>query len=67
MDDPEVTRTLHIPEELCQRVETALPAARGRLDDLVVAVLEELAGKALEVDAHEEAFLVERLEGLGYL
>ena len=48
-------------------METALPAARGRLDDLVVAVLEELAGKALEVDAHEEAFLVERLEGLGYL
>ena len=61
-------RTLKLPENLCRRVEERLLEGGDRtLEQLVVFLLEELAGDTITLDEREEALLEQRLRQLGYL
>jgi hypothetical protein len=59
---------LKLPAELCRQVETqVLSGTNTSLEDLVVALLEELSNHSTPLDSAEEALLEQRLRDLGYL
>ena len=61
-------RIVRLPSALCAQVEQRFASNFSGLEDLLVAVLQELAcDAALKMDAAERQMLEQRLRQLGYL
>lgn len=62
------TRSLELPEELCQAVERRFAERFGSLEECLIAVLNELVREdALKMDEQEEQIIEDRLRALGYV
>ena len=62
------TRTIAIPEELCQAAEQRFGGEFGTLDGLVTELLRRLLSEnAAMMDQQEQSIIEERLKNLGYV
>ena len=62
------TRTVSLPEDLCEAAEQRLLHRFGSLDELVTALLREMVrDEATVMDKHEQRVVEERLRALGYI
>ena len=62
------TRTLTLPEELCQLAEQKFARRFGNLNELVTALLNQLVrDDSLRLDEREQRIIEERLKELGYV
>jgi hypothetical protein len=61
-------RSVSLPEELCRSAEQKLGRRFGSIDELVVAMLEQLLrDDASKMDERELEIVEQRLRGLGYV
>jgi len=64
----EKTRTIQLPEAVCQAAEQRFSHRFGTLEELIAVLLTELVQEeALRMDEHEERVIQARLRGLGYI
>ena len=62
------TRTVHLPEDLCEEAEKKFARSFATLEELLAFTLRRLlSGQADQADAEEHRMLEERLRDLGYL
>ena len=62
------TRTVSLPEDLCEAAEQRLLHRFGSLDELVTTLLREMVrDEATVMDKHEQQVVEERLRALGYI
>ena len=61
-------RTVHLPEELCERADTWLKGRFENLDALVAFLLQEIIkDEGAKLDQKEEELVQQRLRDLGYI
>jgi len=62
------TRTITLPEELCQAVEKRFAHRAASVEEFIkMALAQFLREDALVMDAAEQQIIEERLKGLGYI
>jgi len=62
------TRSISLPEELCQAAEQKFAQRFGTVEELLTSVLKQLLrDDALQTDEKEQQIVEERLKALGYI
>ncbi len=62
------TRTVHLPESLCDAMEQKFGERFGSLDQCLIFVMQELTrDDAAQMDQAEQKIIEQRLKDLGYI